>query len=387
MAETKASTGMADTEIGKITSIRPSFLEIDLAAFDHNFGLVKAAAGPAAKIMAIVKANAYGHGLVPIAQRAQERGADFLGVALIEEGERLSAAGIKIPIVVLYPDAVERARRLVQAGLVATVSSIEHMQGLNAAAISGNAPVQVFLKVETGMGRYGASMPEMRQILAASRQMKAISILGISTNLADSSNGDDAFTRQQFDQFMKAVSELDPWRRVSYYSIENSSGLLYHHRDSFNLVRVGLALYGICPRKDPLDSLKPALSLKSRIIQIKKWPAKKPVGYGGTFVPKRDSVLATIGLGYGDGYPWSLSNKAQVLINGQRAPIAGRVCMDAIIIDVTDVAGVKTGDEVVLVGRSGNDEISILELAELAGSFAYELLSGFSDRLPRIYRE
>ncbi|RKX19318.1 MAG: alanine racemase [Candidatus Zixiibacteriota bacterium] len=178
---------------------------------------------------------------------------------------------------------------------------------------------------------------------------------------------------------------IDFDHRCHYRSIENSGGLLFHHCKDFNLVRVGLLLYGLLPNGNQAVGFKPVLSLKSRIIQLKRWPAGKPVGYGSSFIPTRETVLATIGAGYADGYPWSLSNKSWVLVHGKRASVVGRICMDALMIDVTGVPGVEIEDEVTLLGKQGDEVITVEQLAEMAGSFPYEFLSALSERLPRIY--
>jgi len=385
MAKTKISgieKYSADQNIG---FSRPSYIEIDLDAFNANFRKIRHMAGPKTAIMAVVKANAYGHGLVKICLQAEKFGADYLGVAFIEEAEKLLEAGIKTPIVVLYPDTPERAIRLVEAGLIATVGSADYLEALNRAALISKTTVKIFLKAETGMGRYGVDNIGLKTLIGLSKQMDGIEIIGVSTNLADSSNGDDTFTREQFARFSNMLNSagLD---NPHITSIENSSGLLLHHNHRFNLVRVGILLYGYPPKSMPGIEFEPVMSLKSRIIQLKNWPAGRPVGYGGKFTPVRDIILATLGVGYADGYSWSLSNKSHVLVNGHQAPVVGRICMDALMIDVTDVPDIKVGDEAVLLGQSGDKRITAEELSELAGSFVYEFLSGMSDRLPRIYK-
>ncbi len=387
MAKTKANVKRAETSADNIMCLRPSYLEIDLDAFNDNFRKIKSAISSDSSILAVVKANAYGHGLVRITLQAEKCGADMVGVAFVEEGEKLLEAGVKAPITVLYPDTVDRASRLVKADLIATVDSAEYLKALNSAAVSMRKTVKVFLKAETGMARFGAGEAEIKELISLAGKMSAVEIIGITTNLADSNNGDDSFTIEQYDKFTRIIESIGLRSNISYLSIENSSGFLYHHNRNFNLVRVGLLLYGLSPKKDVRCEFTPVMSLKSKIIKLKEWPAGKPVGYSGSFVPDRDTVIATIGLGYADGYPWSLSNKSYVLISGRRASVIGKICMDAVMIDVTDIPGAKVGSEVVLLGRSGNENITVEELTEMAGSFSYEFISGFSDRLPRIYKE
>jgi alanine racemase len=224
----------------------------------------------------------------------------------------------------------------------------------------------------------------LSQLARAAVKLPSLKIIGVSTNLADSSNHDSKLTLSQFGEFSAFQSaDINP----DYKGIENSGGLLYNHHDQYNLVRVGIVLYGISPNGKLPGGFQPVMSLKSRIVQLKKWPAGRPIGYGGNFVPERDSSIATIPVGYADGYPWALSNKGIALVGGKRAPVVGRVCMDALMLDVTDIPQTKSGDEVVLMGQQGTESIGAEEIAGAAGSFSYELISCFADRLPRVYVE
>jgi alanine racemase len=384
MAKTTIHQNQPSVAIDKMNQMRPAYLEINLRAFAANFKIIRGIMGKTANLMAVIKANAYGHGLIPIAQAAEKCGADFLGVALIEEGEQLKKAGIKTPIVVLYPELPERAARLVRADLIATACDWEYLESLSHAGLTSGKTVKVFLKLESGMGRYGLPSAELIQLARAAAKLPAIKIIGVSTNLADSSNHDSELTQKQFAEFSSlALGDFN----FEYSGIENSGGLLYNHHEKYNLVRVGIVLYGVSPNGKLPDGIEPVMSLKSRIVQLKKWPAGRPIGYGGHYTPKRDSLIATIPLGYADGYPWALSNKGIALVGGKRVPVVGRVCMDALMLDVNDVPQVKTGDEVVLMGQQGSQKIGAEEIAAAAGSFPYELISCFADRLPRIYVE
>jgi len=249
MAKIKTGIKQTETQAESITDMRPSYLEIDLDAFNNNFRKIKSAVSSDSSILAVVKANAYGHGLVRIALQAEKCGADMVGVAFVEEGERLLEAGVKIPIVVLYPDTVGRASRIVNAGLNATVDSTENLKALNSAAVSVGKIVSVFLKAETGMARFGACEDEIKELISLAVRMSGVEIIGITTNLADSNNGDDSFTVQQFNEFTKMIESANLKSNNSYLSIENSSGFLYHHNKNFNLVRIGLLLYGVSPNE------------------------------------------------------------------------------------------------------------------------------------------
>jgi alanine racemase len=384
MAETTLHQNQPSVAIDKMNQMRPAYLEINLKAFAANFALIRNLSGKSSHLMAVVKANAYGHGLIPIARAAEKCGADFLGVALIEEGEQLKQAGIKTPIVVLYPELPDRAARLVKADLLATACGWEYLESLSQAGQTLNRTVKVFLKLESGMGRYGLPPDELHKLAKAAEQLPSLKIVGISTNLADSSNHDSKLTAGQFAEFA-SYKNIDT--NLNYRGIENSGGLLYKHHQEYNLVRVGILLYGISPNGQLPKGFQPIMSLKSQIAQIKKWPAGHPIGYGGHFMPKRDSLIATIPVGYADGYPWALSNKGVALIKGKRVPVIGRVCMDALMLDATDVPDTREGDEVVLMGKQGDQAVSAEELSSAAGSFPYELISCFMDRLPRVYVE
>jgi alanine racemase len=384
MAETTLHQNQPAVAIDTMNQMRPAYLEINLKAFAGNFALIKKRLGKSSHLMAVVKANAYGHGLVQIAKAAEKCGADFLGVALIEEGEQLKKAGIKTPIVALYPELPERAARLVQADLIATACRWEYLESLSQTGQTLNRTVKVFLKLESGMGRYGLLPDELSKLAKAAAQLPMLKIMGISTNLADSSNHDSKFTVSQFNEF---ASYKSADFNLEFRGIENSGGLLYNHHEDYNLVRVGILLYGISPNGKLPEGFQPIMSLKSQIVQLKKWPTGRPIGYGGHFTPTRDSLIATIPVGYADGYPWALSNKSQALVRGQRVPLVGRVCMDALMLDATDVPDTREGDEVVLMGKQGNQVVTAEELSSAAGSFPYELISCFMDRLPRVYVE
>lgn len=387
MAKTETDQTAVDIAAVKLNDFRPAYLEIDLQAFAANFAEVRRLVGNDLSIMAVVKANAYGHGAPAVARCAQDCGAAFLGVAFIEEGEQLLNHGIKVPIVVLYPDLPERALRLVKSDLIATVDNIEYAVALNSAAVSLKKKARVFLKLETGMGRYGLDPGDLGGFSKSIKQLKNVKVMGITTNLANSAMTDGKLSKTQSDEFAEMIDKLDGEISIDYKSIENSGGLLYSHQDRFNLIRIGILLYGVSPNGLLSDRFQPVMSLRSRIVKIKRWPAGRPLGYGGTFIPDRECLIATIPVGYADGLPWLLSNKGRVLIKGKRAAIVGKVCMDAIMVDITGIQSVESGEEVVLIGRQGGERITIEEVASIAGSFPYEILTRMSERLPRFYKE
>ncbi len=363
---------------------RPSRIEIDLGAFRHNISVIKGWAGPNSKIMAVVKANAYGHGAVKISEAASGEKVDFLGVALLEEARELKAAGVETPIVILYPETDERSAEAVRDGFHITITGLEHYEAIKR-LVNGSGPIRYFVKVESGMHRYGMP-PKDVEIAAATKDQRPDSqMMGITTNIADPAKSTGLAERQvaEFMRVMDSIKRLS--RNGLHYSLEASGTLWANKKADGSLVRVGHLLYGLVPGGAPAPELLPVMSVKSRLAEIHEVKPGEGVGYNFTFVAARESRIATIPMGYADGYLWSLSNKGIVLVRGRRAPVVGKVCMDAFMVDVTDIPGCTTGDEVVILGRMEGEKIDAHELGRLSGSFSYEILSHWSRRLPRIY--
>jgi alanine racemase len=359
---------------------------IDLEALSHNYGEVTRRIGDR-KVLAVVKAQAYGHGAVAVSRRLVELGVDMLGVALVEEGTELREAGITVPIVVMGPVRPEQAGVIVRAGLIPVIFTLPVAQALSAAAAGKRVPVHV--KVDTGMGRIGLTPEETLTFLPELAKVPGIVPDGIMTHFADADLKDKQFASAQMDRFETLVRSLEergiaiPLRHAA-----NSAAVLEYDRALLTMVRPGLMLYGY----DPLErrgtgDLRPVLSLVSRIAYLKQVPAGVPISYGRTFVTKRESRIATVPIGYADGYSRSLSNRGEALVRGRRATVAGRVCMDMIMLDVTDVPGAAEGDEVVLIGCQGSACISADDVAEKTGTIAYEVLCGISARVPRITKQ
>lgn len=367
-----------------IDKIRPSRVEIDLRALRHNIALVRKWAGEGSKLMAVVKANAYGHGAVKISEAAAQEEIDFLGVALLEEACELQDAGIKTPIVILYPEENERSAEAVRRGFHVTISDIRQYEAV-ARMVEGRS-VNFFIKVESGMNRYGMPEDEINDILQLREKIPNSQVLGITTNLAEPSKDNSPLARKQVESFLRTMGTLQRHSQNGlYYSLE-SSGTLWKNRGAEGtLVRVGHLLYGLVPGTTDSGDLEPVMSVKSRLAEIHHVKPEEGVGYGFSFIARRESIIGTVPMGYADGYPWSLSNKGHVLIRGRRAPVVGRVCMDAFMVDITDIAETNEGDEVVVLGKMGKEKIDAHELGRLAGSFSYEILSRWSRRLPRIY--
>ncbi len=369
--------------------IRPTRVEIDLEAIAGNVALACKLAGPRTAVMAVVKADAYGHGAVPVARAALASGATRLAVAIPEEAIPLRAAGIHCPILVLGPIHGEQAELTVSHRLDQCVSDFSQAEPLDRAARAIGGSVPVHLKVDTGMGRVGVTPKEAPRLAAAIRGLSTLRLAGIMTHFAEADAADPSFTREQLGRFGEAIDLLRasgipvPARHVA-----NSAALLGCPEARLDLVRPGIMLYGCDPRVGwrPADpALRPALSFRTRISQLKDLSAGRSVSYGRTFVAPRDMRIATLPVGYADGLARALSNRGQALVRGQRVPIVGRICMDMTMVDVTGVAGVRAGDEVVLIGRQDSEAITAEEIAGVQGTISYEVLCQISGRVPRVY--
>jgi len=368
-------------------SDRPTAAVIDLDALTHNFKEVLSRAD-GRKILAVVKSQAYGHGAVAVSHRLLRLGADMLGVALVEEGRDLREAGINAPILVMGALFPEQAEAVIALGLTPVVFNISVARALSAAARKRGTTVDVHVKIDTGMGRLGISPEDTLLFIADLKKLGNITVVGLMTHFADADLHDKLFASQQMDRFEALLRSFDvhgidiPVRHAA-----NSAALLDYRRALFTMVRPGLMLYGYNPLEERTvgADLRPALSLVTRIAFVKKVPVGAPISYGRTFVTKRESIIATLPIGYADGYSRALSNRGEAIVRGIRAPVVGRVCMDMCMLDVTDVADAREGDDVVLIGCQGGERITADDIAARTGTIAYEVLCGISDRVPRIY--
>jgi alanine racemase len=369
--------------------VRPTYAEIDLAAIAANVGLARRLAGPGVEVMAVVKADAYGHGAVPVAGTALEAGATWLGVAIPEEAIPLRMAGMTCRILVLGPISPAQADLVAAYRLDQCVCDLAQAEALDRAARAHGRKLSLHLKVDTGMGRVGLRPREVRGVAEKIAGLPSVRLAGLMTHFAESEAEDPAFAREQLARFAEVTHELRgagiavPLRHAS-----NSGALLHLPEARLDLVRPGIMLYGYHPRgrqqvADP--GLRPALRLRTAISQIQTVTRGESVSYGRTFVAPRDLRVATLPVGYADGVGRLLSNRGQVLIRGRRVALIGRVCMDMVMVDVTDLSDVRLGDEAVLIGRQGAEEISADEVAEAQGTISYEILSGIGPRVPRVY--
>lgn len=376
------------------TMFRPAWATIDLVALRRNFDLIRERLPKNAGVLAMVKADAYGHGSKEISLSLESAGARALGVATVEEGVELREFGIRIPILVmsgLMGEGSAASFRMVDAGLTPVVHSSGVLDSLEEAAVRAGRSADVHLKIDTGMSRLGVRPEALPQVLAKFKSCPHLRVEGVMTHLADA--GDEEFSSGQIEKFVSCKKEIEAaigpvrvWHAANSTAIMRGAALEFDGAEEV-WARPGLALFGDCDFDHPLrGSLDLVMGLESRVMLLKHVPEGSKVSYGCTFTTKRRSRLAIVPIGYADGYPWALSGKAQVLIRGRRAPVAGRVTMDMIVIDVTDIEGVSVGDEVVLMGVQGGESITLKELAGWAGTIPYEILCGVSKRMPRIYK-
>lgn len=366
---------------------RPTWAEIDLGVLEHNFKQVKKIVGPKVKILAVVKSDGYGHGLIEVSRKLISCGVDYLGVGSIEESIRLREAEIKLPILILGSISPNQVEPIVSNHITQTVFTREVARALNDEAKKRDKRAKVHIKVDTGMGRIGVWHEEALDFIKWIFSLKFLEVEGIFTHLS-CADEDEVFTNHQIDCFKGLLGKLkDCGIQIRYKHTANSAGIINFKRAHFNLVRPGLILYGLSPQKDITKSLglKPVLSLKTRIVYLKRTPAGRTIGYGKTYETQKETLIATVPIGYGDGYSRFLSNKAQVLVKGKRVPVVGRICMDQTMLDVGEIKDLKIAEEVTLIGRQGKERISVEELANLSRTIPYEVVCGIGSKIPRLY--
>lgn len=371
--------------------IRPTGARVDLRQLRANFLALKAVLPEATGVLAPVKGDAYGHGAIPVARTLQDAGADWFGVALVEEGIRLREAGISAPILCLGGTGPVGAESAIRYRLTPVVYDLGDAERLERVAARRHEPFGVHLKVDTGMGRLGVPMHAWESFLDRFAAFRWLRADGVCTHFASAEDTNPAFTVEQGRRFLEAVQVARARGiRPSLLHAANSAGTLFHPRLRFDLVRPGLVLYGVHP--DPTRPagvpVAPVMSVTTRVLFVKDLPRGAGVSYGRTWSADRPSRIATLPVGYADGYPRILSDRAHVLVHGHRAPVRGRICMDLTMVDVTDIPeDVVPGDPVVLLGSQGSESVTAEELATLAQTVPYEILCGFSERLPRDHTE
>lgn len=367
------------------------YARINLDTISYNLEQMYVNVGKQAQMVAVIKADGYGHGALQIAELLEDT--EYVwgyAVACLSEGLMLRKAGIKKPILVLgcvFPDEYED---MILHQIRAALYTKEMAEMLEKTAEKLSMKAYVHVKIDTGMGRIGFSADrESIDIISDICRLPHLVTEGIFTHFARADEEDKGYTFMQHDRFMNLVEELKKRQaEIPLVHCDNSAGIIDFPQFAHQLVRAGISLYGLYPSEEVSKEkiiLKPALELKSHVTYVKKVEAGTPVSYGGTFVTDRPMTIATIPVGYGDGYPRALSGKGNVLIRGKRAPVLGRICMDQLMVDVTDIPDTTFMDEVTLVGKDGAEEISVEELSELSGRFPYEFICCLGKRIPRIY--
>lgn len=370
-------------------NIRPVWLEINLDAIAHNVRTIKGIVGRNTQIIAVVKANAYGHGAVEVSQVALENGVAILAVGVVEEGIILRKAGIKAPILICGLTLEDQLKPLLSYNLTPTICDLQILEALSKVAGENGKTVGIHIKIDTGMGRLGVSPPKTLNFVKKISKMRNIKIEGIFTHLAATNEKDGIYTKMQLDKYKKALLELEKEGiNIPLKHIANSAAILNSSSMYLDAVRPGIILYGLfpSPKSERTVELKPAAEFKTKIIFLKKVPPGKSIGYGRTYITTKTTKVATLPVGYADGYSRLLSNKAEVLVRGERAPIIGRICMDLCMIDVTHIPKVRVGNEVILWGRQGSETIWAEEIAEKIGSIVYEVICMVDkERVPRVF--
>ncbi|MBI2027769.1 MAG: alanine racemase [Deltaproteobacteria bacterium] len=369
--------------------LRPTYLEIDLKAIRHNYAVLKTKLKSQSEILSVVKANAYGHGDVEICKTLEKEGCSYFGVATIEEGLKLRQQGIKSKILILSGCGTKYLNVLSENKLTPVISSLYLARHFHE---NLKKKMSVHIKIDTGMGRLGIHAEKAIQAFEEISTFKNIEVEGVMSHFGQSELPKSERTlsqKKKFQEIVKVASKRFP--HIKYYHMANSAALLYDLKMNLDLVRVGIALYGCSPDLSSPNlmkkmNLKPVLQLKTAIWSLKKMPRDSYISYGESFKTKRETMIATIPLGYADGFKRAYSNKGCVLVRGQKAPLVGAICMDLSMIDVTDIPGLCVGDEVVCLGSQGPSEITASDLAQWAGTISYEIVTSFTSRLPIRYK-
>ena len=373
-----------------MSEISPSRAVIDLNAYAWNLQVVRRRIPEDCGIMAVVKANAYGHGILPIAQRAVKEGVAMLGVATVDEAVTLRQAGMRTPILVLVQPSEEALGEVVEHGLRVMISTVAAAERLGNIAHKVNKVAPVHCKVDSGMGRQGFDVDEAVRDLLYLRRVSNIDIEGVATHFPTADIPKDPYTLNQIKTFKQVLRQLDK-QGVPYELAHaaNSAAIINYEESFFSMVRPGLMTYGVWPTATPTEppQIKPVLRWETRVVMVKDLEPGSSVGYGRTYTTSDRMRAALLPVGYADGYKHSLSNRADVLIRGKRCPVRGSVCMDQVVVDVTHVDGVVPGDVATLIGTDGTETITVEELASHAQSIPYDILAGIGPRVHREYIE
>lgn len=367
--------------------IYDTYAVIDLNAYSANIRSIIAHTGPDVLLMAVVKANAYGHGIIPCSRAAVSAGAAMLGVAFSTEGEVIRRAGITAPILVMCQESYDRLPVLLENNLTISLSSLEMLAAVKKECAFSGVSADVHINVDTGMGRSGVQPCGTEELTAAAMDTPGVTVTGLYSHFSSSEEKNNSFARRQIDTFNQVIGHLENRGiKPDIVHMCNSAGVLNYPEAHFDMVRPGLMTYGLLPFPGSagIIPVEQVLSLKSRISFIKDVPAGFPVSYGAAFVTSRPSRLATVPIGYGHGFRRHNSNRGEALAGGTKIPVAGRVCMDQTVFDITDAGDVNTGDIVTLIGKDGGRKITAEDHARIADTINYEIVTGITDRVPRI---
>lgn len=371
-------------------SYRDTWVEVSLDAIKHNIGQYKNLIGKSVNLMAVVKADGYGHGAVQVAEAVLQAGADYLAVALLDEALQLRGAGISVPILVLGYTPIRSIKEAILFDIDLTVFTIDVLDEIIFQAEQLQKPVSIHLKIDTGMSRIGVQSAEDALILAE----KAVSspfvfLKGIFTHFANADNVDPTYTNKQYELFISVISYLNQHSiHIPLKHCCNTAATMKFPDKHLDMVRVGIGIYGLYPDQSMRDhsiNLKQAISLKTKIASLKKVPISQPISYGCTSIPTQNSMIATLPIGYADGLSRLLSNKGKFLLHCQKVQVTGSVCMDQTMVDVTDLIGCTPGDVVTIFGCDGDSFQSVDEIAKLIGTINYEVVCLISKRVPRVY--
>lgn len=379
------------SRLGITDRLYKTWAEIDLGKARRNLRAVRNLVGGSVKILCVVKSDAYGHGMIGVSRAVLEGGADWLGVSNVYEAVILRDAFPSARILILSAGMAGHARTIVGRELTPVICSGEMLDAVAAEARRAGKVHDIHVMVDTGMGRIGVWHENAADFIARVAETEGVRLEGLCTHFSSSFMADQEFSRGQLDAYVGLVRRLgEAGIEIPLRHMANSGGILNVPEAYFNMVRTGIMLYGVLPtkyirRKVDLD---PIMTLKTEVCYLKSVGPGRPISYGRTYTTDRDTRIATVPIGYGDGYKRPLSNRGQVLIRGRRAPVIGRVTMDQIMVDVTGIPGVGVGDEVVLIGRQGEEEITVEEIAELVGTIPYDLLCSLGKQVQhRIFIE
>ena len=367
-------------------AMRPTVATIHLHRLTHNLQTIRKHIN-GSKIMAIVKANAYGHGLLPVTKHLAQRGVEQIGVAFLEEGIALRQGGIQLPILVMGGTLNSQIEHFLDFDLELTVSSADKLRQVEEVAVRKRKKAVIHLKIDTGMERIGVHSYSAGPFIEAAVRTKHCRLKGVYSHLACADDPDSPMTREQLNRFEEALHKFEQLQvPLPTRHLANSAGILHFPQTHLDMVRPGIILYGIYPAPAcrRVLAIEPVLSLSSTVVYFKVVLANNAIGYGATWRSDHNIRVVTIPIGYGDGYCRSLSNRGEVLVRGKRYPIVGRVCMDQFMVNIEDGTAYN-GDEVILIGSQGGERLSVEEMAEKADTIPYEILTRFNNRVPRVY--